>query len=50
MKKRYRNGVEIKPSEFLKENQKKKAVAPKPISNPINDSIDEEDQDETLLD
>ena len=52
MKKRYRNGVEIKPSEIAKEKkEQKEAVA----ATGINDSIADEDpqqldQEENLLD
>lgn len=36
----YKNGVEVKPSEIAKSKKK----------NAINDTMDEEDQEETLLD
>ena len=40
LKKRYKDGVEIKPSDLIKEKK----------SGAINDSMNEEDQEETLLD
>jgi len=52
MKKRYRNGVEIKPSEIAKEKKvHKESAAPTGINDSIADEDPQElDQEENLLD
>lgn len=42
-KRRYKNGVEIKPSEYAKE--KKKESSPAKVSTNINDTVDDDEEE-----